>query len=244
MMLHVRGKSNIAPDKKHRLDAKTWDFDPKRTLLMKTWLGYGMIAGSVVAFVALWTITRDVTGALLSLICLALAAALLIAVAAYPIVNAPHWLRRLRGITWSDHVKRLEEIGNAERQQYQTHRAVVVDDLATGRLVHLIDVGDDKILCLYGQEYYEYEPIDDDPDMNQPRRFPTRTFSLLRHKKKGEVLALFPGSDVVDPLVCEPSASEALLQTLGDKLKDGKLSSHVPFEVLAELAVRTPVEQQ
>lgn len=67
------------------------------------------------AFGALWLITRDVTGAFLSLIVLALVGALFSAVAAYFVANVPQWLRRLHGVTWSDHLEQLENVGEAER---------------------------------------------------------------------------------------------------------------------------------
>jgi hypothetical protein len=205
---------------------------------MKSVLGYGLIAGFIVAFGALWLTTGDVTGAFLSLIVLTLAGALFSAVAAYFITNVPHWLRRLRGVTWSDHLEQLENAGEAEREHYETHRALTFEDLSTGCLVHLIDVGDGRLLCLYGQNYLDFEPIDDDPEMNQPRRFPTKTFALLRRKKNGEVLTVLPGSVVVDPIVCEPITSQARLHDLGIKLRDGDLISAVLFHSVED-AMRT-----
>ena len=199
---------------------------------MKSLLGYGLIAGFVVAFGALWLMTKDATGAFLSLIVLALAGALFSAVAAYFLFNIPNWLRRLRGVSWSDQLEQLENVGEAEREHYETHRALTFEDLSTGCLVHLIDVGDDRLLCLYGQSYFDFEPIADDPEIDQPRRFPTKTFTLLRCKKKGEVLAVFPGAAVVHPILCEPITSQAKLHELGIKLRDGELVSAIPFHVV------------
>ena len=204
---------------------------------MKKWLGYGSIAGLVVAFAALWMAMRDAVGALLSLIVFVLAGALLFAVAAYFSTNIPSWLRRLRGVTSSGHLERLEKTGEAEREHYQTCRALTFEDVATGSLVHLIDVGDDRVLCLYGQQYFEFEPIDDDPDVNQSRKFPTSTFSLLRHKKKDEVLAVFPGSAVVEPTLCKPIGSQGRLNDLGIRLKDGEVVDGVAFHAV-ERAIR------
>ena len=199
---------------------------------MKSLLGYGLIAGFVVAFGALWLMTKDATGAFLSLLVLALAGALFSAVAAYFLSNVPRWLRRLRGVTWADHLEQLENVGEAEREHYETHRALTFEDLNTGCLVHLIDVGDDRLLCLYGQNYFDFEPTDDDPEINQPRRFPTKTFALLRRKKKGEVLAVFPGAAVVDPIICEPITSPVKLHDLGIKLGDGELVCAIPFHAV------------
>jgi len=199
---------------------------------MKRLLGYGLIAGFVVAFVVLWLMTRDVTGAFLSLIVLVLAGVLFSAVAAYFVTNVPHWLRRLRGVTRSDYLEQLENTGEAEREHYEIHRALTFEDLTSGCLVHLLDVGGGRLLCLHGQNYFDFEPIEDDPETNQPRSFPTKTFALLRHKKSGEVLAVLPGPTVVDPVICSPITSHTRLHNLGIKLRDGELINAAPFHAV------------
>jgi hypothetical protein len=211
--------------------------------MKRKWLGYGSIAGLVVTFATLWVITRDLMGAFLGLIVLALAGALLVAIASYFIMNIPSWLRRLRGVTWSDHVAQLEKTGKARREHYQTYRALTFEDLSTSCLVHLIDVGNDSLLCLYGQHYFDFEPIDDDPELNQARKFPTRTFSLLRHRKKGEVLEVYPESAVVEPTVCEPIRSHRKLIDLGIRLGDGELIRGVSFDAV-ESAIRADARRR
>jgi hypothetical protein len=119
------------------------------------------------------------------------------------------------------------------REQYRTSRALTFEDHTTSCLVHLIDVGDGRLLCLHGQDYYDFEPHDDEPDDPKPRRFPTSEFSLLRHTKKRSVLALLPGATVVEPTVCAPLVKQRkVLRELGLRLEDGELISGVSLETV------------
>lgn len=193
--------------------------------MKKSWLGYALLAISAVVFILLWMTMGDPVGAILSLAVLALGGALLIAVLGYFVSNVPAWFRRLRGISWDDHLGQLEADGEAVRENYRASRALTIEDLNTSSLVHFIDIGGGKVLCLYGQQYFDFEPITDDPDVNQPRQFPTKSFSLLRHAKNGEVLSLFPGSAVFDPTVCDPIVKLEKLFDLGFELRDGEIVS-------------------
>jgi hypothetical protein len=190
-----------------------------------------MLSGVVVAFVALRVTIGDWVGAFLSLAILVLASTLLFAVVGYLWSNIPDWSRRLRGVSREDHLKSLEENGKAFREHYQTYRVVTFEDLRTSCLVHLIDMGDSKLLCLYGQRYYDFEPIEDHPEVNQCRKFPTKTFSLLRRRSDGEVLALFPGAEVVEPAVCEAIAAvPKAIEGLGLQFRDGEFVSGISFD--------------
>ena len=194
-------------------------------------LRYIVLFGVVVVFVVLRLAIGDWIGAFWSFAVLVLASALLLAVAGYFASNIPHWLRAPRGISWEDHIKDLEEKGKALREHYETDRAITFEDLRTGCLVHLMDVGARGLLCLYGQRYFDFEPIEDDTDVNQNRKFPTKSFSLLRRSDNGEVLELFPGPHVLEPTVCGGIARPDRILDLGIQLKDGELV-HVPFEVV------------
>jgi hypothetical protein len=205
--------------------------------MRKKRLGYGLIVGLPVAFAVLWIILEDWVGALVSLSALSVAGAFVFAIAAYVFLNAPAWLRRFRGVSDLQHVEQLESSGQAQREHYETHRALTFEDFSTSGLVHLIDVGNDRLLCLYGQYYYDFEPSSGGPEVNQPRKFPTTTFSLLRHKKKNQILGLFPGSTVVEPTRCGPITSPAKLDDHGVRLEDGALLSGISFDA-AERAVR------
>lgn len=200
--------------------------------MKKSWILYGFAAVLVVAFALLWISSGDIARATTLLINLILGIAILVLIGAFLVAilgdiisEVPLWYRRLRGIPWQDHLNQLEADGKAVRSEYQASGALTVEDYTTGRLMHFIDIGSGRILCLYGQQYYEFEPIEDDPDLNQDRLFPTETFSVLRHARKDEVLALFPGSVVIEPTNCDPIVKPKKLIELGFRLKDGEIVS-------------------
>jgi hypothetical protein len=204
----------------------------------KRWLCYGLIAAFAAVFVLFWVQLGDRVGAFLSLIVLALAVGLIVAVVGYFTSNIPAWLRRLRGVTHEEYLKQLETTGEAIREHYQTYRALTFEELNTSSVVHFIDVGAGQVLCLYGQQYFDFEPIDDDPDVNQPRKFPTKEFDLLRHKNRNEVLEVFPGPAVVEPTICKPIAGPKKLHDLGITFEDGQLVSGVAFDALKDAVQR------
>ena len=206
-------------------------------LLKKSWLGYGLLATLIAVFALLWLATGDLAGAILSLIVLVLGGGLAVAVLGYLFSNAPAWIRRLRGVSWDDYLLQLEKTGKALREEYEASRALTVEELHTSSLLHFIDIGDGKILCLFGQQYYDFEPITDDPEVNQPRLFPTTTFSLVRHHKRDEVISLVPGADVFEPTVCEPIIRPEKLYELGIELRNGEVISGVAFDDI-ERAIR------
>ena len=191
--------------------------------MKKRWIGYSLLAAIGVAYLALGILFEDFGGALLFLIVLFLGVALLAAVVGYIVSNAPFWIRGARGISPEDHLAKLEEEGKAVREHYEVLNAVTLEALNTSCLIHFLDIGDGRILCLYGQYYYDFQPISDDPEINQPRKFPTRDFSLLRHRKKNEVLSIFPGSDVFEPAVRGEIVEFDKLFDLGFGPKDGEI---------------------
>ena len=209
----------------------------QRSLLAQPWLRYGLPAALVAVYGWLWNIVGDPVGALLSLIVLGLGVALVSLVPLYFIVNAPGFLRWLRGISPDDHLKQLEADGKAVRENYRMRRAMTFEDWGTSSIAHLIELDDGRLLCLHGQYYYDFEPIDDDPEVNQPRRFPTSEFSLLRDARNGTVLMLTPGNEVVAPTVCAPIAKYKKMYELGIRLEDGELITGMSFEA-AQKAVQ------
>jgi len=196
-------------------------------------IAYLALFAVVVLLAMLWLVIGDFVGAFWSLAVLALASILVIAVAGYLVSNFPTWSRAIRGISWEAHLERLERDGEAIRERYEVSRSISFQDWSTGCLAHLLDIGDRELLCLYGQSYFDFEPIDDDPDVNQPRKFPTKVFSLLRRKSSGEVLALFPGAEVFEPTDC--GGIVAPEKALTFRLKDGEVIQNKLFEDVEQI---------
>lgn len=198
-------------------------------------LRYGVFAVLAVSYVLLWLILGDPAGALWSLIVLLLGVTLLAAVIGFLVSTIPDWLRRIRGISQEDHLANLEASGKAVREVYEANQVLTVEKLDTGSIMHFIDVGHGNVLCLVGQYYFDFEPIDDDLELKQTRRFPTNKFSLLRRTKTGEVLALFPGSTVIEPTVCDPVVTPHKLYELGFELRDGEVVSDSSMDAIERI---------
>jgi hypothetical protein len=148
------------------------------------------------------------------------------------------FLRRLL-ISDEKYIEKQLEKGRAARETHNVTRALSFEDLRTGRMVHFLELGDGSVMVLYGQYLYEYEPIDDDPEVNQPRLFPTSEFTVVRPRNGDELLDLKVGSNVIGTrLIREPDDYQAIAD-LGFKLKDGEIVGDVTFDqVEAALATK------
>ncbi len=96
------------------------------------------------------------------------------------------FFRMLRGVSYEEHLDELLKNNKAIIEKYTVRNSLVFDDLGTGCNAYLLDVGNKEIICLHGQDY-GFEPIDDEPELNQERQFPTEKFSLVRVLKNQEI---------------------------------------------------------
>ncbi|MFH2043851.1 MAG: hypothetical protein ABIK92_01745 [Pseudomonadota bacterium] len=139
------------------------------------------------------------------------------------------FIRKLKRQTDKEYMKELLDKGKAKKETYNVDSALYFDDLNTGCAVHLLDIGNNQILCLYGQYLYDFEPINDDPEINQPRKFPTKEFSQIKRLKDNYILELIPGNEVVEPkIIKEPKIEE--FYKLNPKLIDGKIINKLSFK--------------
>lgn len=145
-------------------------------------------------------------------------------------------IRRLF-ISDTEYLRRQLEKGRAEKTTYRVTRALCFEDRRTSCMAHFLEIQDRKVMCLYGQYLYEYEPIDDDPEMNQPRRFPTSEFTVVRSLKDDVPLDLKVGSEVIGTKLIQEPDEYRVIADLGFKLEDGEIVENVTFdEVEAALA--------
>jgi membrane protein implicated in regulation of membrane protease activity len=84
-------------------------------------------------------------------------------------------------------------------QQYHARRAFQVEELEDLGSSYFIELADGSVLFVTGQYLYEYEPIDDDPDENQPRRFPCTEFTVRRHPTEHWVYDIACSGEVLEP---------------------------------------------
>jgi hypothetical protein len=103
---------------------------------------------------------------------------------------------------WQSHedfVKELAEKGWLEEIGFRAQRAFQVEEFDDEGLHYFIELEDESVLYLNGQYLCEYEPIDDDPELNQPRRFPCTEFNVRRHKQEGYAIDILCGGSVIEP---------------------------------------------
>ncbi|MCP4325789.1 MAG: hypothetical protein GY787_28925 [Alteromonadales bacterium] len=145
------------------------------------------------------------------------------------------FLRLLKRQSDEEYIKELLDNKLAIKEHYKAIKVITFEDLGTGCLCHLINVGKNEVLCLYGQYLYDYCEIDDDPEINQSRQFPTSDFSIVRKLKNSDILNLEIGSEIIDENRIQNIDIEALYE-FGVKLDDGTLMKNIVFEELLKLA--------
>ena len=139
-------------------------------------------------------------------------------------------LRRMRFKTDEDFADAELEAGRALTEHFNASRALSFEDLRTGCMVHFLELADGSVMCLYGQYLYEFEPIDDEPELNQPRRFPTSEFTIIRSRRDGQILDLRVGNDVIGTTLIEEPGDYDVIADLGFKLEDGEVVEGVTLD--------------
>lgn len=133
--------------------------------------------------------------------------------------------------------KQLQK-GRARETTYSVSRALSFEDQRTSCMAHFLELEDRRVICLYGQYLYDYEPIDDDPEVNQPRRFPTSEFTLVRFQKDDEPLVLKAGAEVIGTTLVPEPHDYKTISDLGFKLNDGEIVEGVSFDQIKAALVR------
>lgn len=91
---------------------------------------------------------------------------------------------------------------------------------AARRFVYII-----KGIAMPDEYYlYDYEPITDDEELNQPRAFPCTEFIVRRHKKEGYVAESLCSGTVLEPEVVAPPVGKGVERASAIP-EDGKVIS-------------------
>jgi hypothetical protein len=103
-----------------------------------------------------------------------------------------------------DFTKKLEEEGILVSQDFEARRAFEIREFEDEGMHYMVELPDGSVLFLSGQYLYEYELIEDDPEFNQPRRFPCTSFTVRRHAEDGYVVDIICGGEVLEPECVAP----------------------------------------
>lgn len=110
----------------------------------------------------------------------------------------------LRRGTAEDFTKKLEEEGLLAAQDFEVRRAFEIREFEDEGMHYMLELTDGSVLYLNGQYLYEYELIEDDPEFNQPRRFPCTSFTIRRHAEDGYVVDIICRGEVLEPECVAP----------------------------------------
>jgi hypothetical protein len=111
----------------------------------------------------------------------------------------PWWANPLQLMPSEQLWRRLKDSGLISTRTYQARRAFEVQEYDDEGIHYFVELADGKILFPSGQYLYDYAPIEDDPEVNQPRSFPCTEFSVHRHKTEGYVMDLECRGTVIEP---------------------------------------------
>lgn len=155
---------------------------------------------------------------------------ILLSVAAVYLFN-PWWANPLGLTKWEEVLRRLEDEGLLASSHFHARRAFCVQEFDDEGLHYFLELTDGRVLFLSGQYLYDYEPIADDFEGNQPRRFPCTDFTIRRHKTEGYVVELICRGAVIEPEFFAPPFPRQK-QWSGRFPEDGQLILDTTYDAL------------
>jgi hypothetical protein len=109
-----------------------------------------------------------------------------------------------------DHLRELEAAGFVEKSDFVVTRAFEVEETEDEGLHYFLALDDGGVLYLTGQALYDFVEITDEPEFNQPRRFPCTEFSTLRHRIDRYLMDIQCRGRMIEPeRVAPPFSREA-----------------------------------
>ena len=124
------------------------------------------------------------------------------------VFNRSGYRPSLRRQSLAERIAELERKGLLLRQPFEATRAFAVQEFEDEGPHYFIELADGRVLYLNGQYLYEYEPITDDPEVNQARSFPCTAFEVLRHKDAGYAFHIECSGTVLEPELETPPFTE------------------------------------
>jgi hypothetical protein len=145
----------------------------------------------------------------------------------------PWWANPFRRMTTEDILRQLEAQGLLVSSDFEARRAFGIAESDDEGLHYFLELGDGRVLYLTGQYLYDYEPISDESELNQPRRFPCTAFTIRRHKTEGYVLEIVCRGTVIEPEFIAPPLTRRRRRSISP-LQDGQILSDRPYDGLKD----------
>jgi hypothetical protein len=199
------------------------------------------VVGGMFAAVALSSVTGVIDRAPPRVVGLGLGLLLLLLTIVALVLFNPWWADPLGRMTPEELLRRLEDEGLLGSSDFRARRAFGVREADDEGLHYFLELVDGRVLYLSGQYLYDYEPIADDPEVNQPRRFPCTDFTVRRHKTEGYVVGLVCTGTVIEPEFIAPPFTKRTRRSVGAP-EDGQVLSDRPYDLLKELLLGDAAE--
>jgi hypothetical protein len=97
--------------------------------------------------------------------------------------------------------------GELEQRTFHARRVFEVAERGDEGLHYFVELVDDSTLYLTGQYLYDFVPISDDPELEQPRLFPCTEFVISRDKKNEDFIQLDCKGPAIEPECITPPFS-------------------------------------
>lgn len=133
--------------------------------------------------------------------------------------------------SFDDQVAQLKEKGLLISENFRARRAFQVEEFDDEGSHYFVELEDGSVLYLNGQCLYEYEPITDDPELNQSRRFPCSLFTVRRHKNNGCLIDIVCSGEVLEPECIAPHFDKSDVKR-GLIPEDGQIFQDKTYEQL------------
>lgn len=121
--------------------------------------------------------------------------------------------------------------GELEQRTFHARRAFEVAECGDEGLHYFIELADNSILYLTGQYLYDFAPISDDPELEQPRLFPCTEFVISRDKNRDYFIQIDCKGTVIEPECITPPFSSKDHQQ-GRVPDDGDIITDVSYDEL------------
>jgi len=146
-------------------------------------------------------------------------------------------------IAQANTVETLEKKGLLVAEAFEAKRAFQLEEFEDEGAHYFIELVNGSVMYLNGQYLYDYEPIDDDAQNNQSRKFPCTNFSVRRHKSEGYVVDIVCSGTVIEPDGLAPSFDKSDFKR-GNIPEDGEIIKGKAYEQIRAERMKDGVEQR
>ena len=153
------------------------------------------------------------------------------------------WLLR-KQMTAAEYLEKLEAQDLVQADHYRAKRAFQITSWANEGPHYFIELADGSVLYLNGDKLYDYEPMRDDPELNQARQFPCTEFTVRKHRTRNFLLELICAGEVLEPEIIHQLQHRKEYLSLIDLKLNSILPNYTYDQIKAERLRRSKEQNQ